>query len=563
MQQHDCSQESAGIYPRQRLNKIIVKKLNEVYLKLTLDLEQSLELFEYFKCQVPGCWFNKKYKAKIWDGTVSLFDRKTQTLPTGLLKYFINFTQEFNYDYEIQFEHDPLDISNEQIEDFYKTIFKDQKWVPRDYQDTSIKLALKNKRGIIESCVGSGKSIVIYILTRYLLNATSEDNAKILIIVPTINLVNQLFSDFKDYGFENIENQCNILFNKTAKIFNEKLPITISTFQSLANKSQEFFEDFIGVIVDEAQTAKAISIKNILSNCVNAEYRIGTTGTLPKEKLDLMTIYGYLGPRLFYIKSKELIDKGILSKITVANIILKYPDEIFNKIINKTKRKISCRCGYKEEIYLNDPNIHTAIKECPLCGNNELNKKNKIDYNDEIDFIIDCKDRNKIFRYIIKNATKINENVLILVDRLEHLNTLKKYLEKECGDRKIVEICGETDADLRENIRKQMIDNGGFILVATYKTVQLGVNIPRLHHVILGSSGVSEIKIIQSIGRGLRLHETKDKMILWDIIDDLTFIKKSGKIYENFVFLQHKERLKYYDEQGFKYISKKIYLDKI
>jgi superfamily II DNA or RNA helicase len=283
-----------------------------------------------------------------------------------------------------------------------------------------------------------------------------------------------------------------------------------------------------GMLVSNCHGAKAISIQNIAKKCVNAEYRLGFTGTLPTEKIDLWNIYGYLGPKIYEIKSDVLIDKGVLSDITIANIILKYSKEYI-----------------------------------------EINKG--LEYDDEVDLINNNCDRNKILKWIFNNI-KDGQNSLVLVRLIDHLNVLKEYLENNIDKKfKIYVIYGEVDTEERERIRKLVNENSNCIILSTYKTCGTGINIPKLHNVIFASSYKSKITILQALGRGMRLHNSKERLILWDIIDDMSYetVYKKGinkgkkKIVKNYLLQHFEERLKYYKDQKFKYISKEFQVDKL
>ncbi|MFW6282045.1 MAG: DEAD/DEAH box helicase family protein [bacterium] len=504
-------------------------KLNEVYFRIkNLNTSQALEIKEHFSCYIEQHWFNPKVKAKIWDGRISFYDWREQTIPIGLFPQFIKFCNKFGYQYKLNFDKEELfnHISDEDLQQLYEVIFQGTEYEPRDYQHEAIKKALKFKRGVIESPTASGKSLAVYSIIRFILGITE---GKILLIVPNINLVNQMFSDFSDYGWKHAENFCSLIFHKSDKV-DWNRPIIISTWQSIYKKSQSFFEQFDAVLVDETHGASSNSINSCLKKCVNAEYRIGLTGTMPKELINQFTIYGYLGPKIFELKSSELIDKGVLSKIKIANLLLKYPDEIIYRYWHS-----------------DDGNIQ------------------KYSYNEELDVIYENKDRNKVFNYILNKVDK-KQNVLVLCSKISHLKEIKKYLEENFKDRSVYEIYGDIEGDERERIRKLANVDDGVIIVGTWKTMSTGINIKKLHHVIFASSLKSRIKILQSIGRGLRTHETKDKVLIWDIIDDLTWINtwrdKEVK-HKNQVYKHWKERLRYYEDQGFQNLTKKINLKDI
>ncbi|MFA5484956.1 MAG: DEAD/DEAH box helicase family protein [Candidatus Pacearchaeota archaeon] len=500
------------------MDTILVEKYDNVYFKLHCNIEQNMELKSFFSCYAPNYKYHPKFKAKIWNGKISFYNVKEQLLPIGLtyqLKEFLN-----RYDYKIKFLFDPNelinDISIDQINDFYEAIFRNTDFFPRDYQHQAIYTALKKKRGIIESPTASGKSLIIYSIIRFVLGVTE---GKILLVVPSISLTTQMFNDFVEYGWFDAYDYSSILYSGSKK-YDKNKRILISTYQSLHRKKENFFEDFDCVIIDETQQAKSNSIKTILQNCVNANYRFGLTGTLPTDVADINNIYGYIGPKIFSLKSNTLIDKGFLSKIKIVNMLIQYSEE---------EKKLNRKRTFPEE--------SRAIAENT--------------------------DRNKVIKYIVKNINN-KDNTLILCEKIDHLKSIKEYVDENFSEtHEIFMIYGNTNVDEREKIRKYMNENKSVILVASYGTMSTGVNISRIHHIIFASSYKSKIKVLQSIGRGLRKHKEKSKLILWDLIDDMTWVKRTGKIGKNYVYQHFEERLKYYKEQGFKYISKKINLNKL
>lgn len=301
--------------------------------------------------------------------------------------------------------------------------------------------------------------------------------------------------------------------NKNSEVFN----------LHIKNNHNYFAND---LCVSNCHGAKSNSIRTCLEKCVNAEYRIGLTGTMPDQKLDSFTIFGYLGPKIFEMKSSELIEKGILSKIKIANIVIKYPKDTIDR-------------------YWHD---------------SDDGKIKQNDYNEELNDIYEFKERNKVFNYIIDKLDK-SQNILILCHKISHLKDIKKYLEDNFPSYDIHEIYGKTAADERERIRQMTNIQGSTIILGTYATMSTGINIKRLHHVIFASSYRSKIKILQSIGRGLRKHETKSRLIVWDIVDDLTWINVWGDKevkHVNHVYKHWYDRLQYYKKQGFEFLTKRI-----
>jgi superfamily II DNA or RNA helicase len=515
---------------------IYLTKIDEVFLEVQCSEDQAVSLHKYLKCFSPGYKFSPAYKNRQWDGKISFFQPSNCKLPIGLFYAFVEWATKNNYQYELKWKQPVYQINDEFMDKFYEMIFENSPLYPRDYQDHAIKIMLRLRRGVIEYATGSGKSLIIYALIRYLL---AFEDRRIVIIVPTIQLVEQLRLEFIDpingYGWSKCDDFVTRMHTKVTPDITK--PVLISTYQSLANKDDSFVMRYNTVIIDEVHTAKAKTIKDFAIKSRFADVRLGVTGTLPSieevkrvedrkeeskfKKKDseiiqtfLYTIFAYVGPKIAEIHSKELMDRGVLSKIAIANIILKYPDEVVKRL-------------------------------------------KSADYNTEIREINQYPNRNRVFDLIFKK-TPSSENTIILCYLREHLASVHDYVKAMWGDKfKIDLIHGDVNVEDRLKICAAAELEGGHIIVATYGTLSVGINIKRIHNVIFGSSYKAKIKVLQSIGRGLRLHETKLKLILYDIVDDLRWIKRGYTIGQpncygfNYVYEQFEYRLEYYKSQGY------------
>lgn len=489
---------------------IIIEKSNESFAQIHCDEEINHEINNLFSAFAPGYRFNPRYKHHLWDGKVRAYSAITQLLPIGLVDNLIKWCKKKNYSYKLQFFDDfkdDIDI-NDLEKDLDSYITGGLKI--RDYQLNAVHAALTNKKGMLLSCTGSGKSLMIYSIFRYLLE--KKKARRILLIVPSTMLVEQMYTDFTDYGWKDIELDVEKLYSGQKPTY--KSPVLISTWQSLDKQDKSFFEKYDAIVVDEAHQAKASVLSRIVKSAFNAEYKIGTTGTLPAELSDQLLINGVLGNVVFELKSKELIDRGYLSKMTIATIYLRYPTDF--------------------------------IKE-----NKDRN------YPEEVKMVEEYDNRNKVLNFVIDHTPATN-NMLILVTHREHLDSIKKYLEKSYPDRKVSIINGSIKAKDREEIRVGLEEEDGTLLVATYKTMSTGVNIPKLHAVMLYSNSKSRIQVLQSIGRGLRKHNTKNKVIIYDIVDDLSYKTRTGKTKKNYCMQHYDERYAFYKEQEFPIVSHSI-----
>jgi len=495
------------------MNEILIEKVNQVYVRVRCHLDQELELKSFLSCHVPNYMYHPKFRAKIWDGKVSFFNMQNKLLPVGLLPDFHRFCKQFGYKYRFDFDTSELcnDVTIEQVESFANGLMENTRYDPYDYQIEAVTNSIRNKRGVILSPTGSGKSLTIYMTIRLLL--AQDPDRKIILIVPTTSLVEQMYSDFQDYGWLNIDYKVTKLYSGLKPDFRKSVLIT--TWQSIHRKQKIFFQKYGVLMVDETHQAKALSIQSISKKCTEAEYRFGYTGTLPTNRSDLFNIHGYLGPVIFKQISKELIDRGILSKIKIVNVLLKFPESVIQKNRNRP-------------------------------------------YNEEEDTIINHVGRNKIFDLIFNNIPD-GQNSLVLCRKIEHLKMIQEHLEHVLPDKyMIVNIYGKTKPEEREAIRHLMEKESNMILVGTYATMSTGVNIRKMHNVFFASSYKSKIKVLQAIGRGLRTHSSKEKVIIWDFVDDLTWKKRTGNIGHNHTYKHYLERLKYYEEQGFTFYNRKF-----
>lgn len=487
------------------INEVIATKINSSYVKVDADGDVLHDINSYFAVYAEGYIFNPRYKARIWDGRVRFFGINNRILPSGLVPLLEKFCEKNSY--KFTYVNDFNDFESEFDEQKFKEIcnesLKSSGLSLRDYQEEACKIALKNKMGILQCCTSSGKSMIIYCMIRNMLKY--KRIKKILLIVPNVALVEQMRSDFVDYGWTDIDDTVELLYASKKPTF--KLPVLISTWQSLQKiEDKEYYEDIDAVIVDECHGGKAKVINTILKQCINTEYRIGTTGTLPTASSDLLSICSVLGNVLYNITSKELIDRGILTKMTVAGIFVKYPIQFILK--NKGR-------SYPEEVKL----------------------------------VESYANRQKVLTTILAHTPK-EHNVLLLCNHIEHLQNTASWLAANYPDRNVKVISGDVSASDREDIRKKLESEEGTIIVATYGTCSTGINMPKLHEVILYANSKSKIKVLQSLGRGLRKHNTKNRVILYDIIDDMSYVLRK-KVIHNYLYMHWKEREKYYVEQEF------------
>ena len=481
-----------------------IQKHDEV--NMTIECERSLakELSDYFTFTVPNHKYMPSYRNKVWDGTIKLYNMYTQKLYMGLYDYVLKFASDRNYTVKT-FEKEEESHSRESVlsymKDFLKPCVGGERVTPHEHQVDAVHSAINKGRMLLLSPTGSGKSFIIYSLIRYFLDKMPPDK-KILVIVPTVSLVDQMYSDFVDYSAENKWNcskYCHCIHGGRDKETNKR--VVISTWQSIYKMDKEYFDDFEGVFGDECHLYKAKSLTTIMSKLTNAKYRIGTTGTLDDIQVHKLVIEGLFGPVVNFTTTKALIDKKLLSNLDIKCLVLSYSDE---------EKKEIARCKYQEEM----------------------------------EWLVSNKERND---FISKLAQSVKGNTLVLFQYVEkHGKVLYDMLKKDRED--VFFVYGGTESDDRERIRKIMEEKENAIIVPSYGTFSTGISIKRLHNIIFASPSKSRIRVMQSIGRQLRLSKYKEKAILFDIADDL-----SWKSWKNHTLKHHQARVKMYANENFNY----------
>ena len=490
----------AAIYEWIMSDLIIVKK-NEVHLTVDAPPHVQQELSDYFTFDVPGAKYMPQYRNRHWDGKIRLFSTATGELYVGLLDKVIAWARKANYSVELKnnetygtpFEENE-EISLEGVKDYMTAI---SSFKPRDYQIEGVYDALKYNRRLIISPTGSGKSLMIYAVARYHVGR----KRRILLVVPTTSLVEQMYKDFIDYGWD-VEKYCHKVYAGRKKTTQQR--VTISTWQSIYTMDKTFFSQFDVIIGDEAHQFKSKSLIGIMSKMRDTKYRYGFTGTLSGSQTHKWVLEGLFGPSYKVTQTSDLQKKGQLAKLDIRIVLLKHPAIPFD------------------------------------------------DYREEMNYIIEHEKRN----LFIKNLTlSLKGNTLVLFSRVEaHGEPLYNLINND-NDRKVFYVHGGVDSEEREEVRSIVDREADAIIVASYGTFSTGINIKNLHNVIFASPSKSRIRNLQSIGRVLRKGKNKNKAMLYDIADDITVNNK-----KNYTLNHLMERVKIYNEENFDYEIRTVYL---
>lgn len=545
---------------------VTIEYVDEIKCRVVASKEVLYFLREEYSFFVDGYKFNPKYKSGLWNGKIYMLDNKG-LFYSGLLKDLIKKCKDKGLKVKVNdiYRYMPIKISDEEL----AKLFSYCKLSPYDYQQASVKEALSKRKLLVLSPTSSGKSAIIYFLYRYCV----DNDIPLLITVPSTSLVEQIYSDFEDYVADD-----HVVSDHVAKMYsgqekNPKQKVIISTWQSCVNKDKEWLSQFGFYIADEAHSAKSAEQSKIIDALTTCQYRIGLTGTLSGAEMHELEMHARFGDIFRMVTTRELIDRGIVTDIEIR---------VNNLIYSKSS-------------------IDHFYKYC--------NDRGKLDYQKEIDFLLNSDLRNN---YLVNLANNLTTNTLMLFNKIEAhgLKLLEQLVENSIQyKKKIYYISGSIKPKDREIIRKTMdgelpkfyeliydngkvivdasdvkeekiksmlhndfdasnfdennsyiyentsgklnsyiITNGSFILLATYGTLSTGVNIKNLHNLIFAHPFKGRIRNLQSIGRVLRKSSVKSKVYLYDICDDFRKGRKENHTYKHAI-----ERISMYESEEFDY----------
>jgi superfamily II DNA or RNA helicase len=455
--------------------KIIVK--DEVNVKIEgLELSERKALMKMFEYEIPGARYLPAVRLGRWNGKVSYFSLAGSTY-INLLPEILPYLDNAGYDIELE---DLRDYSTTfTFDKVSEDTFKNKNWpkghpkegepvVLRDYQIELVNNFLENPQSLQEIATGAGKTLMTAALSY-----TIEKYGRSIVIVPNKSLVTQTEADYINLGLD-----VGVYFGDR-KEYNKTH--TICTWQSLNNMLKktkageadimDFIEGVVCVMVDEVHMAKADALKTLLTGVfAKVPIRWGLTGTIPKAKFEAQSLFVSLGPVISKLSASELQDQGVLAQCHVNIVQLKDDVEFTN---------------YQSELkhLLEDTHRLDAIAQLIL---------------------------------------KIKEtgNVLVLVDRV---NAGKEIISRLPDS---VFVSGATNMIDRKEEYDEIATSTNKIIVATYGVAAVGINIPRIFNLVLIEPGKSFVRVIQSIGRGIRKAEDKDFVQIWDVTSSCKFAKR-------------------------------------
>lgn len=488
--------------------KVYIEQLDDVFMKVVSTKDVEYELRDYFTITIPDYKNKRLSRISRWDGKKRMYNVHTKKMYIGLLPYLKKWLTERNYSFHMIAKEnaDDENFTPETAYEFIQSLDTGMEF--RYYQGMGFYHAIKEKRSVLLSSTGSGKSLIIYYIIRWLI----EKGHKGLLVVPTVALVKQMYGDFQDYSVNNgwsVEDNCHKIHQGQEK-FTDK-PLIITTWQSIYEFPESYYGGREFIVGDEADEFSAESLIRIMENLKHTPYRIGTTGTLQTTKVHYLTVEGLFGKAKILNRTKQLMDEDVLAPLEIDAIILTYDDK------------------YAKALY-------------------------KKGYNNEINFLIGYKPRNEFIKNL---ALTQKSNTLILYRYVEKhglvlYNTIKENLPK---GRKVFFIHGNSsvseghrEAEEREQVRKVLENETDAILIASMGVFSRGSNLKNLHNLILASPMKSRTRNLQSIGRILRKASGKEKATLYDIGDDLKAYSE-----ENYSLKHFKARLEIYMNEKFTY----------
>ena len=462
------------------MKQAVVVIKDEVNIKIEgLDLDMRRRLVNKFKYDIPYARYLPAVRLGRWDGKVSFFQLGGSTY-VNLLPELLPMLEEYNYDVELDDQREystTFEFAEMREDTFAGTPWpkghpqEGQPIVLRDYQVEIINNFLKNPQCLQEVATGAGKTIMTAAMSWNV-----QPYGRSIVIVPNKSLVTQTEKDYVNLGLD-----VGVYFGDRKEFGKTH---TICTWQSLnillkntkagvgSGTIQDFLEGVVCVIVDEVHMAKAEALKTLLTGVMaQVPIRWGVTGTIPKELFESQSLHVSIGPVISKLAAAELQDRGVLAQCHV-NVV-------------------------------------------QLVDHVEYNN-----YQSELKYLLEESGRLDTMADLIR---KVNEtgNTLVLVDRTE----CGRQLVERLGDKSVF-VSGATKAKDRQTEYDEVADAVDKIIVATYGVAAVGINIPRIFNLVLIEPGKSFVRVIQSIGRGIRKAEDKDHVQIWDVTSTCKFAKR-------------------------------------
>lgn len=476
------------------MTDVRVTAIDDVHLRVDADPDIATELQDHLTFRVPGYQHMPKYKAGVWDGTVTLYNAWKKRLYVGLHDVLEDFCAARGYSLDSSvLDGVTHETTTEDVLDLISSVGLPDHLVPHDYQVEAVRHCVERGRATVLSPTASGKSLIIYLLTR------AFEDERVLIVVPTKALVRQMVGDFRDYGYD-VDSHVHAVHGGLSRETEKRVVVT--TWQSVFRLPRAWFDGFRVVIGDEVHGFKATSLVSIMEKLVDCPFRFGFTGTLDGERLHELTIRGLFGPVHRTITTRELMDRDLIAGLRIEAITLGY-GEAERRVFWKSRPR----------------------------------------YDNEVSFLIRHARRNRFLRNL---ATGLRGNTIVLFNEVEeHGIPLHAMIRERVPDRPVFLSHGGVDVAERDDIRRRLEVVDDAVAVVSYGTFSTGINVRNVSNVVLARPSRSRIRVLQSIGRGLRRLEGK-VCTLYDVGDDLSLGSRT-----NHTLRHMAERIGIYAEQGF------------
>jgi|694.fasta_scaffold25733_5 superfamily II DNA or RNA helicase len=477
-----------------------------------------------FKKRISNWRFHPLVKKRVWDGYISFIDRYNR-IPIGLWNELNQTCAKYHFKLEVGGFESVIDndFDEEDFRSWVNEFFSDHpKITPRDYQVDACIPILKYRRNISEIATSAGKTLIMFMLFAYMIDRKKAN--RLMIVVPNTNLIIQTNEDFELYNNNKMDFKTQLIHGGTDKTKKE-VDLIIGTYQSLVKRELHFFEGIDAVLVDEAHHTNASSIKKILVNCMDATYAVGLSGTmLQNGSTEALTIQAYLGPLVNNISASFLTENKYATPIQVKIVQMDYiGQEIREKLESLREQKNS---GEFDGAKLLDVEKRLVVENRPR------------------------------FLYVANFICKTTKNSLVLFQNVKdsYGRRIYDYIRENTADKEVFYVDGSTPPDLREDYINRMEEGSNKILVASFGTFSTGISINNIHNVFFVESYKSEKIVRQSIGRGMRLCEGKEKVNIIDFVDDFTINSRN----KNYLLKHGEDRMKIYKQQGFPYKLYKV-----
>ena len=467
--------------------------------------------------KIHNWYFHPLVKKKIWDGSICFIEKRGPfwKIPVGLWAEVLEIGKEYNYEFHIE-GIERMILGDLKLEDFQAWVdefFDDADKKPRDYQVEAAWKIIKYRYSVSEIATSSGKTLISFMIFAFL--KSKGYIRKFLMIVPSTNLVIQGTEDFEDYGIDKLGVKIQQIGGGSK--LREGCDVVIGTFQSLVKKEAEYFEEFDAVFVDEAHHTNSTSIKKIMSKCMHTGWRFGLTGTLTKRgSADHLTIQQFLGPVLVEISPDFLFRNNYATPVSIKVVVLDWLSP-----------------EYKDKL------AELKANSADLEGNDLYNLERKL--------VISNKAR---LNYIVDFINKTSKNSLVLFQSVkdEYGRNIWNGVRETNSSKEAFYVDGDTNEQLREEYKSRMENGENKVLIATYGTFSTGISINNLHNIFLVESYKSEVLIKQSLGRGMRKMEGKEKVNIIDFVDDFSTVG-----YKNYLMKHSEARIAIYKNENFDY----------